>query len=125
MKFEIDPAYLTSVTEHRVYQEYSDRDSVTADELIDILRNPPVKIESYTSIDHPVFTQLREQLESEGYIRVERGWWNGDRVIRSFFLNGFKFNPGDQFSCASALGTKFKIRDRHKYLKKQKKVADL
>jgi hypothetical protein len=59
--------------------------------------------------DHPEFTKLREKLGSEGYISIERGWWNGDRVLKPFYLNGKKFDKGEKFCSASAMGLKFKL----------------
>jgi hypothetical protein len=61
--------------------------------------------ESYSvrSEDHPEFTKLREQLGKEGYITIERGWWNGDRVVKPFTLNNKKFRKGDKFPCAAAI----------------------
>ena len=45
---------------------------------------------------HPSFEGLRTCLEEVGYIKTER-WWNGDRVLQSFRLNGALFQPGDRF----------------------------
>lgn len=52
--------------------------------------------------DHPAFSNLREYLGREGFIKIERSWWNGDRVLKPFYLNGLLFNKGDQFASASA-----------------------
>lgn len=57
----------------------------------------PCSILSHAS--HPAFEALRIRLERDGFIKVERGWHNGDRVIRSFKLNGVMLYPGDRFSC--------------------------
>ena len=62
--------------------------------------------------DHPAFTQLRERLGKEGYIEIERGWWNGDRVTKPFYLNNMYFDIGAKFSCASALGVTYDIAYR-------------
>lgn len=53
--------------------------------------------------DHPKFMQFREQLELDGYIRVEHGWINGDRVLKPFQLHNIIFKKGEQFPCAAAL----------------------
>jgi hypothetical protein len=68
--------------------------------ITDITTQKPMKFVSLdgqviegTSIgneDHPEFAKLREKLGSEGYISIERGWWNGDRVLKPFYLNGNK-----------------------------------
>jgi hypothetical protein len=39
---------------------------------------------------------------------METGWWNGDRVIKPFYLNDYYFDEGDKFMCASALGSRLK-----------------
>jgi hypothetical protein len=64
------------------------------------------------SQDHPAFTQLRERLNEEGYIEIQRGWWNGDRVTKPFYLNNMYFDIGEQFSCAPALGVTYDIAYR-------------
>jgi hypothetical protein len=63
--------------------------------------------------DHPEFARLREQLGEQGYIKIERGWVNGDRVTKPFTLNGLKFKVGEQFSCAGAMDTHFYVRAKH------------
>ena len=64
------------------------------------------------SEDHPAFTSLRNRLEKEGYIKTERNWSNGDRVIKPFYLNNMYFEIGEQFSCAPALGVTYDIKLR-------------
>ena len=54
-------------------------------------------------VDHPAFAALREHLGREGYIHIERGWWNGDRVTKPFYLNDVFFDVGKKFVCASAM----------------------
>lgn len=65
-----------------------------------------------SSQDHPAFTQLRERLGKEGYIKIEYSWWNGDRVTKPFYLNNMYFDIGEKFSCASALGVTYDIAKR-------------
>ena len=55
------------------------------------------------SQDHPSFTEIRELLGRKGYIHIERGWSNGDRVLRPFYINRYLFQEGDKFCCAGAL----------------------
>jgi len=62
---------------------------------------------TFSHVDHPSFTALREHLGARGYISIERRWWNGDRVLTPFKLNGMVFNVGDKFSSSSALAVKF------------------
>jgi len=116
MDFYIDEAYITDVMVRTEYPRYNDRTDLTAEELISVIKNPSPMVSVGTK-DHPKFTQLREQLEREGYIQVERGWWNGDRVLKPFSLNGVKFKKHDQFSCAAAM--KHYLEFQRKYLKQK------
>lgn len=64
------------------------------------------------SEDHPAFAELRERLDKEGYIEIQRSWSNGDRVLKPFYLNNMYFDVGEQFSCAAALGGQYDIAMR-------------
>lgn len=55
------------------------------------------------SKDHPKFTEVRDWLEQHGYIKTERSWSNGDRVLEPFYLNDHRFDKGDVFPCAPAM----------------------
>lgn len=99
--FTIDPQYLSSVTIENVTPLY-DKNNFTEQELIKVLKNKG-SIKSIQTIDHPKFTELRDQLESLGYIKTKRNYWNGDVVVKSFQLNGVTFRVNDSFHCASAL----------------------
>ena len=116
MDFYIDEAYLTDVMVRTEYPCYNDRTDLTAEELISVIKNPNPSV-SIGNKDHPEFAQLREQLERDGYIQVERGWWNGDRVLKAFQLNGVKFKKHDQFPCAAAM--KLHLKFQQKYLKQK------
>lgn len=117
MDFYIDEAYLTDVMVRTEYPRYSNRTDITAEELISVIKHPQPSI-SIGSKDHPEFTHLREQLEQDGYIQVQRGWWNGDHVLKPFCLNGVEFKKHDQFPCAAAmkfhLGFQRKCQQRKK-----------
>ncbi len=67
---------------------------------------------THSTTDHPAFTALREHLGAKGYIEIQRSWWNGDRVLKRFTLNTYAFEPGDQFSSASAMGNNFSVRQK-------------
>ncbi len=70
------------------------------------------KILEGTSIgwkDHEAFTKLRFTLERRGYVKTERAWHNGDKVLKSFCLNSYRFKIGDQFPCAIALAIKLSL----------------
>ena len=56
--------------------------------------------------DHPEFAKLRNKLEKQGFISIQRSWWNGDKVLMPFKLNQLSFNKGDSFLCADAIKIK-------------------
>lgn len=92
--------------------------------ITSVSETKPVKLELFdgtmmlgtgiSHIDHPKFTELRDKLEREGYIKTQRSWWNGDSVLKKFILNGMPFKVGDKFPCASALGIWLTVRRKHK-----------
>jgi len=116
MDFYINETYLTDVMVRTEYPCYNDRTDLTAEELISVIKNPSRSV-SIGNKDHPEFTQLREQLERDGYIQVQRGWWNGDCVLKTFSLNGVEFKKHNQFPCAAAM--KHHLEFQRKYLKQQ------
>jgi len=123
MDFTIDPEYLTDVTIREEWNTYTRNGRVpTAEEVLLILQGKGNVIVT-ASTDHPEFTRLREQLGEQGYIKIERGWINGDRVTKPFTLNGLKFKVGEQFSCAGAMGTHFAVRAKHPELYKDEDDA--
>jgi hypothetical protein len=81
---------------------YDHKDALTDEELIKVLTRQD-RCSSTSSDDHPDFKELRNELEKFGYIETQRSWWNGDRVLQSFKLNGAKFNKGEQFPCGAAI----------------------
>lgn len=54
--------------------------------------------------DHPSFAWLRKELANRGFIKMEQGFWNGDYVIKPFYLNDRLFEIGEKFACATAQG---------------------
>ena len=78
-----------------------DKGNPTEEELFNELKYGPAKMSSQK--DHPKFTELRLQLEKDGFIKIEKGWWNGDRVLMPFMLNNKQFKIGDKFVCAGAM----------------------
>ncbi len=102
--FTIDEQFICEVQLHHEWGMYDKipPDELTPEQVFGILKGED-RCSSTSSKDHPMFTELREQLEREGYIQVERGWWNGDRVLKSFKLNEWTFKRGDKFACASAM----------------------
>lgn len=65
------------------------------------------------SVDHPAFAALRKHLDTHGYIKMESGWVNGDRVRKPFYLNEVYFAVGDKFVCASAMSGLLKFRKKY------------
>lgn len=58
---------------------------------------------SLGSQDHPYFASTRDMLEHNGYIKCERSWHNGDRVLKPFYFNNVYMNVGEKFSSATAM----------------------
>ena len=112
MDFHIDEAYLTDVTVRHDYTLLSDHENVTHDDLIQVIKNAG-KFYSIGTTDHPEFDSLRNSLEQQGYIVTQRGWWNGDRVVKAFTLNGVKFKKNDQFPCAVAMKGHLKFAKKY------------
>ena len=111
--FTIDPEYLTSVTIHNEWNTYTHNGRVPTDEELILIIQGKGECSTTSSEDHPEFARLREQLGAEGYISIERGWWNGDTVEKPFTLNGRKFKVGAQFSSAGAMGIHLIVRAKH------------
>jgi hypothetical protein len=102
-KFYIDMAYVTSVTIRKQYFVKQEPGESTEAFLIRKLKNPEPIMTSTSSEDHPEFTKLRDKLEELKFITTQRNSWNGDRVIKPFYLNDVKFKKGDKFCCAAAI----------------------
>ena len=101
-EFVIDDQYICDVTVRTEYDYIKDRNNPTNEDLIKILKGYDKGL-SISSKDHDEFTKLRNQLEELGYIKTERGWWNGDRILKSFKLNGWTMRKGHKFPCAAAM----------------------
>ena len=117
-QFKLKRAHITSVshTEHIVLEVPEE-----ARALFKIFNH---KLEGYAHsslIDHPEFTKMRNRLEKQGYIQIEHGWINGDRVLKPFSLNGFKFKKHDKFPCASAMDIWLSVKEK-KLTKSKKSV---
>jgi hypothetical protein len=104
MKFNIDESYLTSVgirKEWSMFRHIAKAD-LTPDQVFKMIKGEDI-CSSLSSEDHPEFAKLREQLATDGYIEIERRWWNGDHVLKPFTLNGAKFKKGEQFPSGCAM----------------------
>lgn len=73
------------------------------------------EVEVVRSVDHPEFAKLRNLLEAKKLIETQRNWWNGDRVLKYFVLNGKIFHPDEQFPCAAAM--RFNLETYHRKFK--------
>lgn len=102
--FKIDPVCITEVIEHREWSAYDHMtaDQLTVEQILKILKGQD-RYSSIGSHDHPEFAALRDQLEAQGYIQIQRQWCNGDRVLRPFRLNGCFFRRNEQFPSAAAM----------------------
>ena len=100
--FTIDEAYICDVTIRTEHDFIEDRNNPTHEDLIKVLRGYD-RSYSISSKDHDEFTRLRDLLEEQGYIRTVRNCWNGDTVIKEFYLNGWRFKKNHRFPCAAAL----------------------
>ena len=117
-QFKLKREHITSVshTEHIVLEVPPE-----ARALFKIFNH---KLEGYAHsslIDHPEFTKMRNRLEKQGYIQIEHGWINGDRALKPFSLNGFKFKKHDKFPCASAMDIWLSVKEK-KLTKSKKSV---
>ena len=112
-EFYIDEAYLTDIVIRKEWNTYTkDGREPTPEELLKVLAGEG-KCSITGSEDHPEFARLRELLGKLGYIKIERSWINGDRVTKSFKLNGYIARRGWQFSCATAMGGHFRFLRNH------------
>lgn len=111
-QFTLDPAFICSVTTRDSGSIYHGRESLTPEETVSVLKGYG-QWSTISIDDHPEFAALRNQLEEEGYIRTFRQWSNGDRVRKSFALNGRVFKKGDQFACAAAQSTSLHLYKNH------------
>ena len=112
-EFFIDEQYITDVTVRTETSLLKNPDDPTPEDLIKILRGQD-KMISISNKDHDEFTKLRNQLEELGYIKTERSWWNGDRVIKGFKLNGLPLKKGERFYCAAAMKGSFQLAKTRK-----------
>lgn len=114
MRFTIDLAYCCSVNILSEWNSYIKPGVETsAEDLCKVLKGEG-ECSSHSSADHPEFAKLREQLSAEGYISIQRGWWNGDRVLKSFTLNDKQFKAGDQFCCGVAIKYELELATKRK-----------
>lgn len=114
--FSIDKSFLTSVTTHKVVYTRNNNE-LTKKDLFDTLKEKNIMKITGTE-DHPVFDKLRNELGEKGYISIERGWWNGDRVLKPFKLNNKIFRKDERFPCAGAQGLELIIERQRELMSK-------
>jgi hypothetical protein len=104
MKFEIDMNSLCDVKIEKEWSMYAHikQEDLTPEQLVKILKGED-RCKSLSHDDHPEFKELRNRLEAEGFIKCERGWWNGDRVLKRFTLNGAIFRKDEKFCSGAAI----------------------
>jgi len=101
-EFYLDESLEWNIVHHTEYNMYLDKDIVTPEDLIEIIKGKGM-CSTTNGVDGPEFKDLRNRLEADGYIKCQRGWWNGDRVLKPFVLNGLKFKKNQQFSSGLAM----------------------
>jgi hypothetical protein len=111
-QFTIDESYITDVSVRTEHDFIKDRNNLTDEDLIKILKGHDKSI-SISNKDHDEFTKLRDQLEQLGYIETQRQWWNGDQVLKSFKLNEWTFRRGHRFPCAAAMKVSISCARKH------------
>jgi GTP1/Obg family GTP-binding protein len=118
MNFEIDPTSLCQVTVRTQYSMYSriKQEDLTPEQVFKIIKGEDI-CTTTSRDDHPEFKELRNTLEDQGFIKTERSWWNGDRVLKSFTLNGAKFRKDEKFHCGAAIEYTVKQKQKNKRYK--------
>jgi hypothetical protein len=119
-QFEIDEQYICDVTVRTEHDFIKDRNNPTHEDLIKILKGYDRSV-SISNKDHDEFTKLRDQLEELGYIKTERGWWNGDVVTKGFKLNEWTFSKGHKFPSAAAMRNSIYCARKYKW----KRISEL
>ncbi len=107
MKFYIDPAFIVSVTERVVHTANRLHEETEEDFLVRKIKYQG-NIVSTSSNDHPEFAKLRNELEAAGFIETQRYCWNGDTVLKPFYLNDVKFKKYEKFYSAAAMSSRLK-----------------
>jgi hypothetical protein len=111
-EFHLDESLEWHISVYTEYNSYLDKEVVTDEDLVEVLKGKG-HWSTTGSDDGPEFKALRNQLEADGYIECQRGWWNGDRVVKPFQLNGLKFKKGSQFSSGAALKFHLEFLRKH------------
>jgi hypothetical protein len=113
MNFTLDETLDWHPAYHRQWNSYLRKDTVTNEDLVEVLKGHGT-CAVMGSDDSEEFKALRNQLEAEGYIECQRTWWNGDRVLKPFSLNGVEFNVDDRFPSGAAMKIHLKFARKYK-----------
>jgi hypothetical protein len=113
-EFYLDESVDWDIVIQKHWNSYLIKETVTNEDLIEVIKGEGV-CGSISTDDSPEFKALRNQLEELGYIKCQRRWWNGDRVLRAFRLNGVTFRKHDQFSCGAAMKLHLHAKKKYKY----------
>lgn len=111
-EFYLDESLEWHITTHRKWNSYLSKEVVTDEDLVEVIKGHG-ECSTTGSDDGPEFKALRNQLEELGYIECQRSWWNGDRVVKPFQLNGLKFKKDTQFSSGAALKFHLEFLRKH------------
>ena len=111
MDFQIDESYICDISIRKEWSIYDHipKEEITPEQLIKMLEGKD-RCSSISSEDHPEYNKLREQLGRDGYINIQSGSWNGDKVLQPFTLNGVEFKIGEQFMCGAAMKSHLKYK---------------
>ena len=114
MQFYIDDQFISSVTIRKEWGMYDHipKNELTHEQFIKVLKGED-RCTSVHSEDHPEFTKLRNELERLGYISTCRQSWNGDRVLKPFKVNEWKFKHGEKFCCSAAMRVSIDSARKH------------
>jgi hypothetical protein len=111
-QFYLDETLEWHISTHRKWNSYLSKEVVTDEDLVEVIKGHG-ECSMTGSDDGPEFKALRNQLEELGYIKCQRSWWNGDRVVKPFRLNGLKFKKDTQFSSGAALKFHMEFLRKH------------
>jgi hypothetical protein len=109
-EFTIAEEFMTDITIHKKWNTYTQNGRVpTPDELLLLLEGKGDCSITSTE-DHPEFAKLRNKLEAGKFIKTCRNSWNGDRVTKTFRLNGFTFEKDARFPSGAAIKSHIQFR---------------
>jgi hypothetical protein len=118
MNFKLDESLAWDITIRNEWNMYTNKETVTDEDLVNVLKGKGY-CSSISNDDGPEFKALRNQLEADGYIRCTRNSWNGDYVLKLFFLNGVRFDRDDKYPCGAAMKLHLQVTRKYALLNNQ------